>query len=137
MSISNLYEKHYELISYIFFGLVTTGINVLCFYSLNSLIGMSYLLANALAIIISILFAFLVNKKYVFRIKSQSTVQGFKELGLFFLFRGFSALFDMSSMWILVGMLRLNPNVSKMMTEGVVIILNFIISKFIVFKKNS
>lgn len=136
MNRSNFYTRHYELISYIIFGVVTTTINVVSFFVFNTIIGWSYLSANGLSIVISILFAFYVNKKYVFRNQTNSTMQLFKELGLFFLFRGASASFDMLSMWLLIGGLGLNNNISKLLTEGVVVVLNFLISKFIIFKKN-
>lgn len=136
MNISNFYTRHYEMISYIIFGVVTTTINVGSFFIFDTIIGWSYLFANGLSIVLSILFAFYVNKKYVFRVKANSLLQVLKEFGLFVLFRGFSASFDMLSMWLLIGGMGLNNNISKLLTEGVVVVLNFLISKFIIFKKN-
>lgn len=136
MDRNTFYSKNYELISYIIFGVVTTTINVGSFFIFDSIIGMSYLIANGLSILISIFFAFIVNKKYVFRVKANSLLQVLKEFGLFVLFRAFSASFDMLSMWLLIGGMGLNNNISKLLTEGVVVVLNFLISKFIIFKKN-
>lgn len=132
-----LYERYHEAFSYVIFGGLTTVLNLVVFYTLNELIGMNYLFANLISIVISILFAYVVNKKYVFRVKSQSVKQVSRELLLFFLFRSGSLLVDMLAMVIMVEKLALDPNASKLITEIFVVVLNFIVSKFIVFKNKS
>lgn len=123
-----------ELISYGFFGVLTTIVNMGVFYILDSLLGVQYLYANAIAIIISILFAYVTNKLFVFSSKTES----FKEtLNEFFKFIGARLLtggIDMLTMWALVDGLTLDTNLAKLLTQFVVMVLNYVFSKLFIFK---
>ncbi len=65
--LKRLYQKNEEVINYLVFGGLTTLVNVVVFFVFNSLLGVQYLIANAISIVLSILFAFFTNKKYVFK----------------------------------------------------------------------
>lgn len=134
IKIKHLYLKNYELFSYIIFGGMTTIVNLFLFFTLNSLLGINYLIANIISIVFSILFAYVVNKKYVFRMKNNSIKKTIKEIFLFFIFRSASLIIDMGTMWLLVETLLFNANIAKLFTEVLIVIINFIVSKFIVFK---
>lgn len=132
--IKKMYYKYEELIIYLVFGVLVTLFNILVFYLLNTVLGVQYLIANLVSIILSILFAFFTNKKYVFKSKSKSFQSWMKEFVLFCSFRALSGVFDMLSMWILVDFLTLDTNIAKIATQFIVVVLNYFFSKFFVFK---
>ena len=65
--LKNLYGKFEEVIRYLIFGGLTTAVNIAVFFLCDTTLGMNYLVANAISIVVSIIFAFLTNKKYVFK----------------------------------------------------------------------
>ena len=133
--IKNLVSKYEEIIGYLIFGGLTTVVNIVVFYLFDSVFEVHYLFANAIAIVVSILFAFFTNKKYVFKSSTPTVQLWLKEFSLFVSFRLLSAVFDMGSMWLLVDGLNLNANVAKIITQFIVVVLNYAFSKFFIFKQ--
>lgn len=133
--IKNLVSKYKEIIGYLIFGGLTTVVNIVVFYLFDSVFEVHYLIANAIAIVVSILFAFFTNKKYVFKSSTPTVQLWLKEFSLFVSFRLLSAVFDMGSMWLLVDGLNLNANVAKVITQFIVVVLNYGFSKFFIFKQ--
>ncbi|MER2226633.1 MAG: GtrA family protein [Carnobacterium sp.] len=131
----NLVSKYEEIIGYLIFGGLTTVVNIVVFYLFDSVFEVHYLIANAIAIVVSILFAFFTNKKYVFKSSTPTVQLWLKEFSLFVSFRLLSAIFDMGSMWLLVDGLNLNANVAKVITQFIVVVLNYGFSKFFIFKQ--
>lgn len=132
--IKQLLKKYEEAISYLVFGGLTTVVNIVAFFLLDTVLNMQYLVANLIAIIVSILFAFFTNKRYVFKSKSETLRDWLKEFLLFVGFRAVSGVFDMLSMWILVDFLQIDTNISKILTQFIVVVLNYFFSKFFIFK---
>ena len=133
--IKHFISKYEELIGYLIFGGLTTVVNIIVFYLFDSVFDVHYLVANAIAIVVSILFAFFTNKKYVFKSSTPTVQLWLKEFSLFVSFRLLSAVFDMGSMWLLVDGLNLNANVAKIITQFIVVVLNYAFSKFFIFKQ--
>lgn len=133
--IKKMYVKYEEAIIYLVFGVLTTVVNIVAFYLLDTVLDVQYLIANLVSIIVSILFAFFTNKKYVFKSKSENFQSWMKEFVLFCSFRVLSGVFDMLSMWILVDFLTLDTNIAKIATQFIVVVLNYFFSKFFVFKR--
>ncbi|GEK91420.1 GtrA family protein [Alkalibacterium kapii] len=131
-----LYIEHQEKIAYLIVGGLTTLVNFGVFYLLNTVFSFSYLIANAVSILAAILFAFLLNKMYVFKSVTATVKAVVREFILFTGFRLGSGLFDMLSMWVLVGLADLNTSVAKVLTGLIIIIINYVLSKFIVFRKS-
>ena len=88
-------------------------------------------LSNAIAWIISVLFAFITNKLFVFESKGNVL----KESISFFIVRLISLGLDMLCMYLLISVLSTNELLSKIITNVIVIILNYVFSKIFVFKK--
>ena len=128
------YKKYREVIDYIIFGGLTTLVNLIAFYIFDTLIGWPYLVANAIAIILSILFAYVTNKIFVFRTKELGAKENVLEFIKFIGFRGVSGLADMMTMWILVDLITMNTNIAKLLTQFIVVVLNYVFSKFFIFK---
>lgn len=128
------YKKYREVIDYIIFGGLTTLVNLIAFYIFDTLIGWPYLVANAIAIVLSILFAYVTNKIFVFRTKELGAKENVLEFIKFIGFRGVSGLADMMTMWILVDLITMNTNIAKLLTQFIVVVLNYVFSKFFIFK---
>lgn len=129
-------RKNEEILRYLFFGILTTLVNYIVYFAATRLFQINYLLANAMAWIISVLFAFVTNRKWVFASQAQSS----SEVGLEFLKfvggRVFSLLVDMAIMFVGIDLLNLGAYDFwvKTLSQVFVVILNYIISKFFVFK---
>ncbi len=82
--IKQLYYKYEEVISYLFWGIMTTAVNVLIFSGLHIFTNMNYMINNFIAWVISVLFAYITNKAYVFHSPSKSFLSDLKEMTSFF-----------------------------------------------------
>lgn len=133
-SVKSYYEKYQEVVHYLFFGGLTTLVNVIVFFLFDTVFQFHYLIANALSIGVAILFAYITNQKYVFNSHANSFLERLREFGLFVLLRLFSAIFDMLSMWILVDSLQVDTNLAKIFTQFIVVVSNYVFSKFFIFK---
>lgn len=131
--ISDLYYQYREIIDYIFFGGLTTLVNIVVFFIFDTILGWPYLVANAIAIILSILFAYITNKLYVFRTSTNELRENIYEFIKFVGFRLLSGLADMASMWILVDLIFIDTNIAKLFTQFIVVVLNYVFSKFFIF----
>lgn len=127
-----IYEQHKEVINYLIFGVLTTLVSVVS-YRFFTLIGINYLISNLLSWIISVTFAYFTNRKYVFESKSNNYL---KELILFFSSRITSLLIEMALMFILVDLIKIDDFIAKILCQVVVIVINYILSKLVVFKKD-
>jgi putative flippase GtrA len=95
------------------------------------MLGINYLVSNAIAWFLSVLFAYITNRIWVFESKSPNIL---KEMSLFFGGRIFSGVVDMLLMYTFIDLLVLDSTISKIIVQIIVIILNYIFSKLIVFK---
>ena len=129
-----LINKYNELIMYGIFGVLTTLINLLTFYVLDKL-GVNVYLNNSIAWVISVLFAFITNKLYVFNSKDTSYKIIAKEGIAFFLARIFSYFVDMFTIFMIFQVMGINKMIAKIISNVIVIIINYLLSKIIIFKK--
>ena len=126
--------KNKEIIKYLIFGILTTLVNILCFYILDKL-NIDIYINNTISWIVSVIFAFITNKLYVFESKSLDIKTIFKEGTSFLGARIFSYFVDMGTIYLLFDGLRINKLISKIASNIIVIIINYIFSKFIFKKK--
>lgn len=132
-----LYQKYKSIIAYAFFGVCTTILNVLVYDTCYYWFAIPNVPSTCIAWLLAVLFAFVTNKFFVFDSKSRETKVLLYELGTFFLFRILTGFFDVAIMYIAVDRMSLNPTVFKMVSNIIVIILNYIASKLVIFKKKS
>ncbi|MBT2655290.1 GtrA family protein [Bacillus sp. ISL-18] len=125
-----------EVVLYLFFGILTTFINILSFWILDDLFNLDYKIATTLAWFLSVIFAFITNKKYVFNQKSSGGQSVRKELISFFFFRGLSYILDLAGMVFLVEVIHVDSTIAKVITNIIVIIANYFASKYAVFRKS-
>lgn len=126
--------KNKKIIKYLIFGILTTLVNILCFYILDKL-NIDIYINNTISWIVSVIFAFITNKLYVFESKSLDIKTIFKEGTSFLGARIFSYFVDMGTIYLLFDGLRINKLISKIVSNIIVIIINYIFSKFIFKKK--
>ena len=101
--IKNLFNKYKEIISYLFFGVMTTLVNFVSFWAFNKILGESlYLISNVIAWVISVVFAYVTNKLWVFESKSWKFRVLLKEVPEFFAARVFSLCVEESGLWLFV-----------------------------------
>lgn len=131
----SLFQKYRETILYLVFGGLTTLINIGSYWLLTSVFSVDFMVANALAWLISVLFAFVTNKLFVFDSKSLAAALVLKEFMLFLGARLFSGALDMGIMYLFVDILRFNDMVIKVLSNIIVIVVNYILSKLVIFKK--
>ena len=132
--IFDLYKKYKEIINYLIFGVLTTVISILSYYLLKK-IGLTPYPSEVLSWIISVTFAFITNKLLVFESKDKSfktfLVEGVKFYGA----RILSLLLDLALFFLLYNVCHINDMIVKIIVNIVVIVVNYILSKFLVFNK--
>lgn len=124
-----------EVISYLIFGVLTTLVNW-AVYGLMVRSGVDYRIATAAAWVVSVLFAFIVNKIFVFQSYDLHPDFVMKELLSFTVCRAASGVMEMVLMIMMVSWLRMDEYVSKILVSVVVVILNYVFSKLFIFKKS-
>ena len=136
--IINIYKKYKEVINYLIFGFLTTMINLLTYYIcvttiLNPEDPIELQIANIIAWIVGVVFAYVVNRKYVFESKEKNKI---KEATKFTCSRLATLFLDMFVMWLGVTIMKVNDKIIKIISQVLVIVGNYLISKLFVFKKN-
>ena len=126
-----------EVILYAIFGVLTTLINIGSFYVMTKYLSIDENLANNIAIIIAVLFAYITNRKLVFHSQAQRFSERFIEFCRFILGRLFTMFIESFGGSLMFKYLPVLPIVSKCIITVIVIILNFFISKFFAFKSPS
>lgn len=124
-----------EIVSYIFFGILTTLINLLSYILLTKVLMLDYKSAVTIAWIVSVIFAFITNKLFVFMSRDRHFLSLIKELGSFTLSRIASFGLDIVTMIILIEMLMLNDLGVKIFANTLVIAFNYLASKYFVFRQ--
>ena len=149
--LKELYLKHKELILYVFYGGLTTLVNLVAYWLFDLVLGPKlYLVTNIIAWVLAALFAYFVNKLFVFESKSWAPNVIGKEIIEFFGARVFSFFVEELVMLMfvdgfdfkyisfkLLGFTITGALIAKLILAVVVIILNYFFSKFIIFKKKS
>lgn len=120
-----------ELFWYVVFGVLTTAVNIVAYFVLTRL-GINYLVSNILAWFFSVLFAYVTNRNWVFESKSPNIL---KECVLFFSGRIFSGVIDTGLMWLFIDVLSIGDVISKIVIQVIVVVLNYVISKWVVFNE--
>ena len=123
-------KKYEEIIKYIIAGVLTTIVSITS-YNLFRNINVSYKTSTILSWILAVLFAYFINKIYVFNKSEKDKIEFFK----FIISRLLSLLIEFITMIILVDIFIINDRLSKLIVQVIVFILNYVFSKFIVFKK--
>ena len=132
--LKTLYEKYRETVIYLVFGVLTTVVNYAVYIPLYNFVHLPASVCNGVAWVAAVTFAYVTNKLFVFESKSwNSGVLG--ELLRFVGSRVTSGVIETVSLLVTVDILGWNGNIMKLFLAVIVIVLNYILSKFFVFKK--
>ena len=131
-----LIKKHWDILAYLFFGGLTTLVNFLVYAPLFYWIHLSAALSNVLAWVVAVAFAYLTNKPFVFKSHDWSAKTVFPELGKFVGCRIGSGLLETAVLALTVDVLAWNGILMKVLVSILVVVLNYIGSKLLVFRKS-
>lgn len=123
-----------KIISFTFWGILTTVLNVALYYIFRH-IKISVQISTALAWFLCVLFAFVTNKKYVFKGGESSTKSFIREIVYFYGSRFFSGIADVLIMSLFVDVIGLNEVFSKITDEILISAFNFLFSFLVIFKE--
>ncbi|ARW08769.1 Cell wall teichoic acid glycosylation protein [Bacillus atrophaeus] len=130
-------KQYREMIMYIIMGIFTTAVNISSFYILVEILDTDYKTATVIAWILSVLFAYITNKIYVFQQKTSDMRSLMRELTAFFSVRLLSLGIDLGMMILLVSQFHTNETLAKILDNVVIVAVNYIASKWLVFKKTT
>ena len=135
-----LFKKYEEIIRYLIIGVLTTVVSLCTYYLLVYTVfdpekALELQITNIISWIVSVTFAYFTNRKFVFKKEENASI---KEASSFYASRISTLVIDMGLMYVFVTLLGFNDKIIKLVVQVVVIVLNYILSKFLVFneKKN-
>lgn len=129
------YYKWRRRILYVIFGIITTAINIFSYWLMAYIVGLSTICSTAIAWIVAVLYAYFSNRHYVFRSKITGKKSVSKELFLFVSCRLSTGIFDLLCMYFFVDFCNFDGVLIKTMSNLLVIIMNYLASRWIIFKK--
>ena len=135
--IKDIFRRYESILSYLFFGVLTTLANYAVYLPCYNLLGLSATLSNVIAWVGAVALAYLTNKPFVFKSHDWSAKTVLPELTKFVGCRVGSGLLETGIIFVTVDLLAWNGNVMKLITSVLVVILNYIASKLLVFRKDS
>lgn len=129
-----LMAKYWDVLTYLFFGVLTTVVNYLVYLPVYNLLGVSAALSNAVAWVAAVAFAYLTNKPFVFKSHDWSAKTVIPELTKFVSCRVASGAAETLILLVTVDILNWDGNIWKLITSVLVVVLNYFASKFLVFR---
>lgn len=129
-----LFHKHYDILVYLVFGVLTTVVNYLVYLPCYNLLHLSSAVSNVLSWAVAVAFAYLTNKPFVFRSHDWSAKTVVPELMKFIGTRLGSGGLETLILLIFVDWLKMNGNIWKFLTSVLVVVLNYVGSKLLVFR---
>ncbi len=133
--LKKLLLKNRCVLAYLFFGVCTTVVNIVAYYICAHPLKFSTGVSTVIAWLLAVIFAFLTNKSWVFGSKSWEKKVLLRELISFFSCRLATGVLDLFIMLVTVDMLRWNDVAMKVISNLIVIVLNYVASKLIIFRK--
>ncbi|MGK4178953.1 GtrA family protein [Lapidilactobacillus dextrinicus] len=124
----------WKIFTYLFFGGLTTVVNIVVFAICHGIFSWNWQISNSLAWLLSVLFAFVTNKLWVFHSKTATWRALTWEFSKFIIARVASYVIDMGCMYLFINLLSTNDLVAKVITQVVVVVINYFLSKIIIFK---
>lgn len=134
-TVKQLLHKHGSFVAYIFFGAATTLVNMVVYWLCARFFAEGTIASTIIAWSMAVIFAYVTNRKWVFKSQVNDVHGIMKEVISFFCCRLLTGLLDVIGMYVLVDCLRLNDIIIKFSTNVFVILVNYIASKWVIFKK--
>ncbi len=132
--IIELCKKYKSVILYLVFGVLTTIVNIVAYFLLDFNRLFNTVINTSIAWVVAVIFAYVTNKKWVFESKVEGFKDNFKEMMSFFGCRIATGLMDVGIMFVFVDILRYDDMIIKIASNVLVVILNYVGSKLLVFR---
>lgn len=136
MDIKALYQKYRSVLFYLFFGVLTTVVNIVTYHLCYEVMGVPNVPSNIIAWVLAVAVAYITNKVWVFDSKSFAPEVLLPELWKFVSCRLVTGIMDLAIMWVGVDLLQGPPTLIKIGSNVLVVILNYIFSKLLIFRKS-
>ncbi len=133
MNLKELLLKYKGVILYLVFGVLTTVINVITYHLCYENFKIGNVPSTVVAWVVAVSFAFVTNKIFVFESKKKSSA-AVKEAVDFFICRIGTGVIEIGMMWVFVDLLEFNGTLMKLITNILIIVINYLASKFFVFR---
>lgn len=136
--LKELYLSYKEIVNYLIVGGLTTLVSLSVYYIcvctfLDPGSPVQLQIANIISWVAAVTFAYFTNRRFVFESSSDALLE---EAGKFYASRVSTLLMDMGIMFFTVSLLHMNDKIAKIIVQVVVTVSNYILSKYLVFKKN-
>ena len=135
--VRKLIVRYWDILSYLFFGVLTTAVNFLVYFPLYNWLALSATVSNIIAWIFAVAFAYLTNKPFVFKSHDWSRKTVVPELTKFVGCRIGSGILETVVIWLTVDILFWNGNLMKVLVSVLVVIINYIGSRWLVFNSKN
>ena len=129
-------ERNRELISYLFYGALTTAVNFFFYFLCRDFFEIGYLAANGVSWCMAVIFAFITNRLFVFNVRGGTISKKLKEFFSFASFRLFSGGLETFILYVFVDIFFINDTFAKIIVSIITVVLNYLFSKFLLFSKN-
>jgi putative flippase GtrA len=127
--------KYWDVLSYLFFGGLTTAVNYIIYLPCYNWLHLSASVSNVIAWVVAVAFAYVTNKPFVFKSHDWSAKTVWPELTKFVGCRVGSGALETAIIFVTVDVLAWDGNWMKLITSVLVVILNYFASKLLVFRK--
>ena len=132
-----LYTRYRDVIPYLFFGVCTTLVNMAAYWASAYPLGLSVAASTVIAWILAVLFAYVTNRRWVFRSSARTAAEITREMASFFSCRLATGLLDLGCMFLFVDVLGWNDILIKALDNVLVVVLNYVASKLLIFRTPS
>lgn len=132
---AELFQKYRSVIMYVIFGVCTTIVNIVTYNLMYEVWHFSNVLSNVVAWVFAVIFAYITNKLWVFESRSLEKSLVVNEMLKFFSCRLGTGIMDIGIMYLAVDILKMNSMLWKIISNIIVIVVNYIMSKLVIFKK--
>ena len=132
--LTQLWKKNRELILYLFFGVCTTAINTVAYGVLYEVLGIGNVISTILSNVVAVIFSYVTNKCLVFKSKTTTGKETLPEMISFFGWRFAAGVLEVIIMFVAVDVMGLHSITWKLIANVVVIVMNYVTSKWLVFK---
>ena len=129
------YRKHEEGINYLIFGFLAFVLNYVLYFVFASMLQMHYMIATAVSLVLTVVFAYWTNRTFVFKSQNKDVQSLGREFVAFIGARVATEVLELAMMFVMVDVADLNEYISKLICQVIVILANYFLSKLWIFKE--